>query len=193
MNARQELQTTSVLHCQVILGNKTFRHPEIEPLREKFNEAADTLRRIRLAQAVEHARLSGDGGELNTLRKDIRKRLQRISRLAVGVLDGMPGIRQDVRVPHANTNDADLIKGAARIIRNLRPHVATLQKAGLPADAFSKLLSQMKRLKAKSADPDTAIARRSRATASLPSAIRRARDSPGRSTRSSERSSAPPR
>lgn len=176
MNARQELQATSVMHCKAILGNKAFRHPEIDPLRRKFDEAADAMYEIQTRQGVEHLRRSSDGGQLEAMRKDVRKRLQRISRLAIGVLDGVPGIRQDVRVPHAHANDADLLKGAARIIKNLRPHVATLHEAGLPRDAFPKLLSQMKLLKAKSADADTAIARRSRATASLPSAIRRARN-----------------
>ena len=175
MNTRQQLQFRSIIDCQAILEQKEFHRPDLDPLRARFDKAASDVRELYTSQSVAHGSRASDGAELNGLRKNVRQRLLRISRHALAVLEGLPGIREDVRVPHANAKDAELIKAAARITRNLRPHLKTLQENGLARDSFARLQVAVKALKAKIETPNTAIARRSRATASIPPAIRRAR------------------
>jgi hypothetical protein len=176
MNTRQYLQFESIINCQAVLNDRQFRHAEIDTLRGRLDKATADLRKTWHAQGEADGDRSYDSGMLRRTRKEVRQRLLRISRRAIVVLDGLPGIRDDLRVPHATVKDADLLKAAARIVKNLRPHLRTLHETGLPKDSMPSLLKAMKALKEQSAKSDTAIARRSVATASLPSAIRRARD-----------------
>ena len=134
-----------------------------------------TRQALYLAQVANHTLRRADGGEVRGLRADLRKQMHRISRLAIVKLEGMPGIEEDARVPHANAKAADLVDAAARLTKNLRPHVRTLYRGGLSKDAFTRMNATAKALAAKSSSPDTAIARRSRATSSIPAAITRAR------------------
>jgi hypothetical protein len=60
----------------------------------------------------------------------------RVADHAIVVLEGMPGIRDDVRVPHANAKTAGLVKSAKRIVKNVRPHLESLHQAGLPKEAI---------------------------------------------------------
>jgi hypothetical protein len=176
MNTRQLLQFESIIACQAMLNNKEFRGQELETLREKFDRATAEVHTLWHTQNVEHGTSSADAGQLTRMRKELRQRLLRITRRAVVVLDGMPGIRQDLRVPHANVKVAELLTAGTRIVKNLRPHLRTLHEEGLPTNTVPGLVAAMKAIKEKSGSPDAAIARRSRATASLPDAIRRARD-----------------
>lgn len=122
MNTRQFLQYESIRHCQVVLRGKRFKGPEIDTLRQRFDRAADDVQKLWYEQEKTHRESRGEAGELRRMRADLRKRLLRISRRAVVVLDGMPGIRDDLRVPHANVKNVDLLKSGARIVRNLRPY-----------------------------------------------------------------------
>jgi hypothetical protein len=176
MNKRQLLQHQSIIYCEALLGDAAFKgRPELAGLRERFLAAAAELRTLSHAQYNAHEDRSIESGSRKALRKDVRTRLMRIGRHAEAVLDGLPGIREDVRLPHGNATDSELLEAAARITKNLRPHVRTLHKTGLPKQEFTKLAASLKALKEKSGSPNTAIARRSRATASIPAAIRRAR------------------
>ncbi|HET9682687.1 MAG TPA: hypothetical protein VFP15_01175 [Gemmatimonadaceae bacterium] len=90
-------------------------------------------------------------------------------------LEGLPGIEDDVRVPHANAKNGDLLEATTRIVKHVRPHLKTLYRTGLPRDSIARLEAVAKALAAKTENPDTAMARRSRATAAIPAALRRAR------------------
>jgi hypothetical protein len=176
MNARQFQQFESIIACEAILQHREFRTREIDALRVKLEGAIALVRQLFHAQTAEDMSRKGGTAGLKALRKNVRKRLMRLSRLAVVELDGLPGIREEVRLPPGNAKDADLVKATMKILKNLRPHVKTLYAGGLPDDAITRLEAAAKSLKARAADPETPIARRSRATASLPSAIRRARE-----------------
>lgn len=175
MNTRQYLQLESCVACLGVLREPAFGRPTIEPLRAKLAKAVEEVRELSGNQVGAHIEARTGSLGLTVARKDVRKWMLRISRLATAVLDGVPGIRDDVRVPHANAKDVEVIKAAARIVRNLKPHMKTLYDHGLPKDALPRLKDAIGRLKAKSPGASTGIARRSRATASLPDAIRRAR------------------
>lgn len=97
--------------------------------------------------------------------------MHRIARAAIVHLDGLPGIREDVRVPHANASNADLLEGKTRLVKNLRPHMTTLHESGLPKDSIARLNAVAKAFAAKLANTDTYVNRRSRATSSLPEAL----------------------
>lgn len=74
-------------------------------------------------------------------------------------------------MPHANASNADLLEAKTRLVKNLRPHMKTLHKAGLPKDSIPRLEAVSKAFAAKLANTDTYINRRSRATSSLPEAV----------------------
>jgi hypothetical protein len=176
MNTRQQLQFDSLVSCDTVLDRSAFRRDELAALRGRFKQATSEVRKLWYDQGYAHSQRGGDGATLRKLRADLRSRLIRVRRHAVVVLRGLPGIREDLSMPHAGAKDSEQLKAAARILKNLRPHLKTLHDTGLPRGAIADIEAVVKALKAKTASSDTAISRRSRATASLPDAIREARD-----------------
>ena len=175
MDTRQHLTFESLTDCLATLKRREFARPEIEPLQAKLAEAVGEVRKLYQTQVTNHMGRTGDSGETTRLRKELRKRMMRIASNAVVSLEGLPGVEDDMRVPHANTKTSDLLDAANRFAKNVRPHLRTLHANGLPANALAQLETTARALEAKASSADTAIARRSRATSSLPDAIRRAR------------------
>ena len=175
MNARQLLVFESLNDTVNTLSAPDFNRPEIAPLRGKLQKAVQVVRALYQAQDLAGKTTSSDGAQIASYRRDIRKRLLRVSRHAVVTLEGLPGIEDELRVPHANAPNDVLLEATDRIIRNLRPHLRTLSRAGFPKDAIPQLQALARALEAKSQDGDTAIARRSSATRSIPEALRRGR------------------
>lgn len=175
METRQELVYESVRNCVLALKTPTFDRREIAGLRAELEQSANALRDLYREQLNTNQVTGADGKQIATFRRDVRSRLLRISSHAVATLEGVPGIEEDVRMPHANAKNAELLDATTRIIRNVRAHLKTLHKTGLPKDSIARLDAAAKALAAKADSSDTAIARRSRATSSIPAALRRAR------------------
>jgi hypothetical protein len=175
MNTRQSLVFTSLMNTVHILERPEFDRPELTALRAKLVKAAKDVADLRFEQEVRNKHTGLDGGRIKVLRIELRKQLLRLSHNAVVTLEGLPGIEEDVRVPHANEKNAELLEATARILKNLRPHLKTLYRNGISRESITRIETTAKALKAKLADGDTAIVRRSRATSSIPDAIRKAR------------------
>lgn len=175
MNARQQLVYESIKNSVLTLQAPMFDRREIAGLRAELEKAAKAIAELDQMQYGGSQNLGVAGRQIATLRRDIRHRLLRISSHAVVALEGLPGIEEDVRVPHANAKNGDLLDATTRIIKNVRPHLKTLYKTGLPKDTIARLEAAAKSLAAKTENPDTAMARRSRATSAIPAALRRAR------------------
>lgn len=175
MNARQQLVYESIKNSVLTLQAPMFDRREIAGLRAELEKAAKAIAELDQMQYGGSQNLGVAGRQIATLRRDIRHRLLRISSHAVVALEGLPGIEEDVRVPHANVKNGDLLDATTRIIKNVRPHLKTLYKTGLPKDTIARLEAAAKSLAAKTENPDTAMARRSRATSAIPAALRRAR------------------
>jgi hypothetical protein len=176
METRQALVHQSIRNSVIVLDHPEFDRPEIAGLRAQLRKHARELEELAQSQLNNHSARRVDGRQVAMLRKDLRARLLRISSHAAVTLRGLPGIEEDLRVPHASRKTADLVEAAARICGNLKPHLRTLYRTGLRKDAIREVERLARQLEAKHADPDTAIARRSRATASIPDALRDARD-----------------
>jgi hypothetical protein len=174
MNTRRSLLLQSMQNGLVALDYPDFKIPELARLQEKLQASVEQIRNLSITQVV-NRNIGADARKVELLRKDIRKRLIRLADLAIVELEGLPGINDDVRIPRTNATNEVLIEAAKRIIKNIRPHLKTLHKAGLPKDAIPQLQSSVNAMVAKMKDGDTVIARRSRATASLPDELRRGR------------------
>lgn len=175
MNARQQLVYESITRSLLALRAPEFDRREIAGLRAELEKATRAIGELNQIQYGSSVNLGVAGKRVATFRRDLRHRLLRISSHAVVALEGLPGIEDDVRVPHANAKNGDLLEATARIIKNVRPHLKTLYKTGLPKDSIARLEAVAKALAATTETPDTAIARRSRATSAIPAALRRAR------------------
>lgn len=169
MEERQHLVNQSIKHSLAILKMPAFAIPALAALRTDLEKASARIDQLMVTQIANR----GDFERFRTaaLRKELRLRMLRISRDAVIRLDGLPGIKEDVRVPHANASNADLLEAKSRLVKNLRPHMKTLYKGGLPKDSIPRLEAVAKAFAAKLANTDTYINRRSRATSSLPEAL----------------------
>jgi hypothetical protein len=175
MNARQQLVHESIKQSVIALRLAKFDRREIVGLRGELEKAAKAIAELNQMQYSGSRNLGAGGSQVATLRRDIRHRLLRIASHAVVVLEGLPGVEDAVRVPHANAKNGELLDATTRIIKNVRPHLKTLYKTGLPKDSIARLEADAKALAAKTDNPDTALARRSRATSAIPAALRRAR------------------
>lgn len=175
MDNRQTLVFASLNNTLEILKRSEFDRPELAALRTKLRQATKAVADLQFRQEITNKYTGGDGARIKALRVDLRKRLLRLSHNAVVILDGLPGIEEDVRVPHANEKSKELLEATARILKNLRPHLKTLYRNGISKESITQIETTAKALVAKLADGDTAISRRSRATSSIPDAIRKAR------------------
>jgi hypothetical protein len=176
MQTRQALVHESIRNSLIALDRPAFDRREIAGLHAQLRKHARRLDALVQEQFRHHATRTSDGIQVASLRKDLRARLLRISSLATVTLRGLPGIEEDVRMPRANCKSADLVDATTRICRNLEPHLRTLSRAGLPNEAVTQVQALARKLDEKHANPDTAIARRSRATASIPDALNDARE-----------------
>jgi hypothetical protein len=175
MNTRQLLQLESLTNSLAILRDPAFRRPDLNGLRVKLEKETELIRNLFASQEGNRIGRGVESAQVVQLRRDIRKRLLRISSFAMVTLEGLPGIREDVRLPRANAKDADLLAGVARLLKNLRPHLKALYGAGLPRETITRLEASARSLKAKLSTSDTAIARLGRSTRLMPDAIRRGR------------------
>jgi hypothetical protein len=175
MDTRQTLVFASLNSTVAFLKSPKFDGPATAALRAKLVTATKAVGDLQFQQEVANRYTGADGAKIKALRTDLRKRLLRLSHNAVVTLDGLPGIEEDVRVPHANEKNQELLEATARILKNLRPHLKTLYKNGVSRESITQIETTAKALAAKLADGDTTIARRSRATSSIPDAIRKAR------------------
>jgi hypothetical protein len=175
MNTRQTLVLTSLRNTVLALEDPVFDRPELNALTKKLQQATKAVADLQYQQEWVNKYTGDDGAKTKALRISLRKRLLRLSHHAVIWLEGLPGIEEDVRVPHANTTSEKLLEETARILKNLRPHLKTLYKNGISKESVTLIETTAKALAAKLGDGNTVIARRSRATSDIPDAIRKAR------------------
>jgi hypothetical protein len=174
MDQRQELVWRSIQHSRVVLNLPYFAGHEFDPGRAQLAKAEKAIAKLVGIQRYD-SHPGVDSGAIVRLKQELRRKLLRVSRNGALVLEGMPGVEDDLRVPHANAKTADLIDAATRIAKNARPHAATLVRAGLPKNFIKQIEISAGALATRTASTDTVISRRSRATRSLPDALRHGR------------------
>lgn len=176
MEARQDLIHESLRKSVHALNLPGLKLPEIAPLREELEQALRTVEELKAVQYSITNRRTGSGPEIAKLRTEIGKRLRQISNTGIVCLDGLPGIKDELRPPRMNLSNAALLDGTARVIRNARPHLDTLHSHGVPQDTIERLEALAREMAERASAPNASLAQRSLATNAIPRALRRGRD-----------------
>ena len=176
MNTRQDRLLRSVNDSVAALEDPRFHTATIKPLYAELDRAAKVLWDLYQTQQHNTVILRGDGATVTQLKIHLRKKhLLPISRRAKLLLKGYPGIEESVRIPHQRASVEAHVAATKRMVKALRPHAGEFVAAGLRKDFLVECERAAHALKKRDATPDTARSRRSRATRSIPEALRDAR------------------
>ncbi len=109
-----------------------------------------------------------DGRRIQNLRSDLRhNHLLPIARKGRDLLEGMPGINESLRVPHARAKDDEQLAAAKRIAEAVRPFARAFVRAKFKKNFITQLERAAAALERGTASTDTMISRGSQATADL--------------------------
>jgi multidrug resistance efflux pump len=176
MEMRLQRLWESIKHALVVLGFPAFQIPRLIRLRLQLEELNAEIARLSIIQNQEsHAKWHRV--RANELRVALREtHLLTIARDAPLLLDGLPGIRDEFRVPPKHGSDQELFDAADRILRNAQRYKKTFVDGKWHADFIDNARAAVDALKAKLNETDTSGNERSRATASIPAAIAKGRE-----------------
>jgi len=176
MNNRQDRGQLTIRASLIELEKPQYQIPSIIALRRKLQAVQKEVDALALTQNIARPRHGRDRLRLEALRKNLRNRLRSVASHAKAILEGMPGIEDELRLPRAKDNDEAWNEAVARVIKNLRPHRRTLYANGLSAQSIVMLERAMADLKRRNAETQTALSQGSRATRDLPVTLRHARN-----------------
>jgi len=163
----------SINDAAAVLSNPCFHTATIKPLRADLDRAVKTIAELYAAQDNAALELRGDGLSVAALKVQLRKKhLLPISRRAKLLLRGYPGIEESVRIPHKRGSVQMHVDATKRMTKALRPHAREFIAVGFGKSFLVDCERAARLLKERDANPDTARSRRSRATRSLPDALR---------------------
>jgi hypothetical protein len=175
VTGRQELRIESIRLSLIELKSARYDRPGVHSLRTDLEKDYHEILELVKEQSV--GKDPGyNSAQIKKLRDEILKRLRELSRRAIMALKGLPGIEHEMRIPRSNVKSSDILDGAKRIIKNVRPHLDTLQTKGLAKNAIASLEKVAKELDAMVNTADPSIARRAQATRALPDVITHGRD-----------------
>jgi hypothetical protein len=176
MESRQELLWESIRRALRALGLPAFQLPRLIRLRLQLESVdAEIVSLVGIQREPSHA--SWNRKNVDQLRSALRERhLLPIAQDAPLLLDGMPGIRDEFRVPPKHGADQDLFGASDRILANASRYKKTFVEGGWNEDFIDNAREAADTLKVKLSEVNTDIDRRSRATASLPAAIAKGRE-----------------
>lgn len=116
MDKRQEQQLHSLRSSYRFLSNPRYDLPRIVALRKRLGECIAEAERHNSQQTRASVHGRDGSSRRDALRSDLRQQLLRISQDGKALLHGMPGIKDELRVPHERDPDEDLIAAAARLL-----------------------------------------------------------------------------
>jgi hypothetical protein len=176
MNADQIKQAESISKAIATLqSSKAFKTPRISKRLEELIAIQKRIHELKVDQGVFSSYVRG-GKTLKYMRECLRKdHLDPLSSDGKVLLEGEPGIEDSLRLPKSGIKDAELIKAARRIIKNIEPFQETFVAEGYDRDFLEKAEKAVDELERASSQPPVNVSRRSRATSELPAVIRRGR------------------
>jgi hypothetical protein len=175
MQTDQYQRGASIKAALRVLTEPEFQTPRLIRLRAELEAANAEIDRLSSTQSRER-HISSDGALIEQLRVTLREdHLMVISEDAEVLLEGMPGITDSFRVPHKRGTDENLFKAADRVLGNAEQYEDVFIGGGWDKDFIQQARAAMDALKAKLDDGDTFMNRRSRATHSIPAAIKKGR------------------
>jgi hypothetical protein len=176
MESRQKLLLESIRKALITLRARAFQTPRLIRLRLQLQAAHDEIIALAQTQArgvdTEWYRESTD--KLRVLLRE--SHLLAISNDAPLLLDGMPGIADEFRVPHKRAPDEELLKATDRILRNAERYKEAFIDGRWKEDFIDRARDAAEALEIKLAEGNPRLNRRSRATHSLPAAIAKGRE-----------------
>ena len=176
MDTDQLRQWSSMHRGIVFLRGAKYQTPRLVIRLAKLEKAFEEVEALRYTQSRESSK--GDTRKAKALRTTLRTHhLKAINRDAKVFLEGVTGVKDMFRMPHMRAADSKLIADARRIIKNAKEFEGTfIEEGGYDADFIARAEEVIDALDSHLKQPDTAVNRRSRATASLPKALLKGRE-----------------
>jgi hypothetical protein len=173
MDADQLKQVRSIEHCLALLPRPEYQTRRIAIRHAELIAVYNRIQELFMMQANPHLR-GGQG--LKLMRDALRKNhINPISADGMLYLDGEPGIKDLLRLPHKSVADKTLVDEALRIIRNAKPYADTFVEKGYDPDFIEKAEQAVAEFRERSSQPDEKVAKRGYATSALPDVILKGR------------------
>lgn len=177
MNAYQQRLGDSVDNSLGALKQLRPMPPAIARNAEQLQIAYDAFQSRVMEQHAARQLTGQHGHSLTLLRQDLRrKHLLPIVRHGRSLLAGLPGIREDLRLPRVRMSDAEWVESARRIAKAVRPHRKVFLAAHFPSDFLQRLDAAARALHARSRTGNAQINRMSLATRAIGDDLRRCRE-----------------
>lgn len=177
MNARQLRVWNSLKMCLASLHNLRSKSPAIAHNVNELQDACDELNAHCSGQAVAHMLLGVHAKSLTLTRRNLRqKHLLPIVTRGKVLLAGLPGIREELRLPRVRASDAEWVAAARRVAKAVRPHKRAFLDAHFAPDFLQRLEAAAKELQAKSRSDNAQRTRRSVETRAVAESLRHCRD-----------------
>jgi hypothetical protein len=166
-------QWRSIQKAIVALRHKRFQTPRLIRRREQLIEAEREISDLFMEQGTDRYR----GGHVRKrMRAALRKHhLNPISRDGMLILEGEPGIKDQLRLPHLRVSDPQLIKDARRIINNAKPFADSYIADGTAPDFIENAERAVDEFEQRISTQAKEVAERAHATAALPAALLKGR------------------
>ncbi|HKO14797.1 MAG TPA: hypothetical protein VJU87_01105 [Gemmatimonadaceae bacterium] len=176
MNSRERRVLASIREVERYLEEPGFDSPRFIMIREQLAQAIARIEQLAAEQHSAAFARRARALELRRLRDELRVgHLLRISRSGKLLLDGMPGIMDELRVPHVRRGDQRLLAASARILAAVRPHAAVFLEAKFAPDFVARAEHAAQALEQAATDPRHGLNPRAVATSELRRELRAAR------------------
>jgi hypothetical protein len=157
MNNRQLRVVSSIDGAIVFLMNVLNASPRIRVLYKQLLDAREAVDKAWVYQAGAAKSRAGPGKTVKAAKAHLRiKHLKPLADSGPDLLDGMPGIKESLRMPIRDASVEEHLEAVKRFTNAVRPHAKAFYKAGFDR-AFLKQLDQAAvALKVAASDPQSA-------------------------------------
>lgn len=177
MNARQLRVGNSVDHGLSSLANLKHKPPAVALAEDELRAARADLQEQYDSQYSSRRNLGAHGISLKLTRRNLRRKhlLPIVTRGKV-LLRGLPGIREELRLPRVRDTDAEWVAAARRIAKAVRPHKKVFLAAHFAPDFLSQLDAAVRQLQVMSRSENARRTRLTLSTRGLADSLRHCRD-----------------
>lgn len=177
MNARQLRGANSIDNSLANLANIKHKSPAVARIEEELQIARDELMAQYTSQVSSRQGLGAHGISLKLARRNLRqKHLLPIVTRGKVLLKGLPGIREELRLPRVRATDAEWIAAARRVAKVVRPHRKVFLEAHFAPDFLRQLDVAAKQLQVATRSENARRVELSRSTRGVAETLRHCRD-----------------
>lgn len=177
MNARQKRRGNSIDHSLGTLRQLKPMPPTLAHAAADLRAAYDELRRQEATQDIARKLLGAHGKSLDIARRNLReKNLLPIVKRGKVLLKGLPGLREELRLPRVRASDAEWVAAARRIAKAMRQHKKVFVGAQFPPDFLQALERAARELHVVSRSENAQARQRSMSTRAVADGLAHCRD-----------------